>query len=75
MITAIYLFGSGVSSGWHSVIADVLNCKVVNIYQMFLQLNYLTIFFNYITKTRANYELECKRKRHDKFSRTIIRKQ
>jgi len=23
----MYLFGSGVSSGWHNVIAEVLNCK------------------------------------------------
>jgi len=38
MTSATYLFGNGVSSGWHNVIADVLNCKLFQTY--YIQLCY-----------------------------------
>jgi len=48
MKSAKYLFGSGVSSGWHNVIADVLNCTE--------QGNYITILFCYITERLVNHK-------------------
>ena len=49
MKTATYLFGRGVSSDWHNVIADVLNYKLVKIH--YVQLCYknkgkLSTFYN-----------------------------
>jgi len=54
MKPARYLFGSGVSSGWHNVIADVLNCRK--------QVNYtgITIMFYYITERLENHKLHYK---------------